>query len=150
MKNSFNAELLRARVFRFRQCTALLALALILLTGCKSKQSESGAAAGAVVTYDLVSIGGQNVPCQITHGQAKLNVISGVFRFGPGGECESSIEFLSANGQTFRKDVSGTYARYGEKVNFRWKRAGRTEGRITDDVFTMNNEGIVFSYKQTR
>ena len=150
MKTSFhaNAKTLRARALRF--FTAFLTLALVLVAGCKSKRPEPSSAGAQVETYKLISIDGQPVPCTIHHGQAKLNVKAGVFRFRPDGQCESSIEFLAPDGQTFRKDVSGTFARNGDKVTFQWKRAGRTEGTSAGDKFTMNNEGMAFSYTRER
>lgn len=150
MKTSFhaNAKTLRARALRF--FTAFLTLALVLVAGCKSKRPEPSSAGAQVETYELISIDGKAVPCTISHGQAKLNVKSGVFRFRPDRQCESSIEFLAPGGQTFQKDVSGTFARNGDDLNFQWKRAGRTAGTIAGDNLTMNNEGMVFSYTRQR
>ncbi|MGZ8940351.1 MAG: hypothetical protein ACXW32_14185 [Limisphaerales bacterium] len=148
-KISFNAKphSLSQSALRFCLFTTLLALTFVLFTGCKSHRVQQNAGAPAE-TYALISVDGQPVPCSVTHNGGNLKINSGVFRFRPDGHCESSIELVSPAGQPVRKNVTATYSRDGEALTFQWKGAGKTKGTLSGDVFTMDNEGMVFSYQR--
>jgi hypothetical protein len=46
------------------------------------------------------------------------------------------------------REVKATYTRQGSKLTMQWEGAGMTTGTVEGDMFTMNNEGMVFSYRK--
>jgi hypothetical protein len=45
-------------------------------------------------------------------------------------------------------EVKATYTREGPKLTMKWQGAGTTIGTVEGDIFTMNNEGMVFAYRK--
>ena len=44
------------------------------------------------------------------------------------------------------RTASTAYTRQGTELTMRWEGAGMTQGNLDGDTFTMNNEGMIFSY----
>ena len=97
--------------------------------------------------YTLVTVDGQKLPATVSHG-GELKVHSGVFTINSDGTCISKIVFSPPSGEKITREVKVTYTQDGSTLNMQWIGAGRTTGTIKGDTFTMNNEGMIFSYKK--
>jgi hypothetical protein len=97
--------------------------------------------------YTLVEVDGNTVPTTISHG-AELRILSGTFTITADKTCKSKITFRLPSDEEFRREVDATYTQNGSKLLMKWEGAGRTEGTIKGDTFTMNNEGMLFFYKK--
>jgi hypothetical protein len=56
--------------------------------------------------------------------------------------------FVPPSGQEVTREVSATYTRQGATLTMQWQGAGRTTGTLTDNTFTMDNEGMLFVYRK--
>jgi hypothetical protein len=56
--------------------------------------------------------------------------------------------FVPPSGAESTREVSATYMREGSQLNMQWKGAGKTSGTIKGNTFTMDNEGMVFTYQK--
>jgi hypothetical protein len=74
-----------------------------------------------------------------------MMVHSGSFTINADGTCSSEVAF---GPQKFTRKVKATYTQEGSTLKMKWKGAGWTKGTIKGDTFTMNNEGMIFSYKK--
>lgn len=130
---------------------ALLALALLALalTGCTSAPAPAGSnLAGFAGDYTLVSVDGKNVPCVVSHEGANLMVKSGLFTINTNGACRSQTVFCIVGGRDVHRVVDATYTVSGTELTMHWKGAGWTRGAVNGNIFTMNNEGMVFAYRK--
>jgi hypothetical protein len=126
----------------------LLALLLLLaLTGCKNTASTNAEIHPAGV-YTLVSVDGKSVPCDLTHEGASPTIKSGVFTVNADGTCRSLITFALPERGDMSREVKATYTRAGAELTMRWEGAGTTKGQLNGNQFTMNNEGMIFSYQK--
>lgn len=125
-----------------RTTTLVLTLAT-LLPACQPPAGVTGTPG----TYRLVSVDRRELPARVNHGQASLEIRQGTFTFAPDGTCQSSIRFVAPTGREVVRETSATYTQSGPDVSMRWKGAGRTEGRREGDLFTMTNEGMLFTYR---
>lgn len=119
----------------------------LVITACTNPNSASNNADSAGV-YALVSIDGKQVPANVSHDGAALQVRSGTFTINPDGTCRTKTIFVPASGAEISREVSATYIQEGSRLNMRWKGAGKTVGTIQGDTFTMNNEGMIFVYRK--
>jgi hypothetical protein len=129
---------------------ALSLLALLLLfasTGCKN-ETRAATAINAAGVYTLVSVDGKNVPCSLTHEGVAMIVKSGSFIINTDGSCISHSVFAVPPHQDINREVKATYTQQGAELTMRWQGAGTTKGQINGDEFTMNNEGMIFSYRK--
>ena len=129
---------------------ALLALAtllLIALTGCKSG-NDTTANIDPTGTYTLVSVDGKSVPCNLTHEGAAMTVNYGKFTINTNGTCVSLINFSVAGHPAINREVKASYTLSGAELTMKWERAGVTTGKVNGERFTMNNEGMIFSYQK--
>jgi hypothetical protein len=126
----------------------LLALILLLaLTGCESRSRDAEKSNPAGV-YSLISVDGQSVPCKLTHEGTTMTVKSGAFTISTNGSCSSQITFSVPPRGDMSRVVNATYTSRGAELTMRWEGAGVTTGNIRGNTFTMNNEGMVFSYQK--
>ena len=126
----------------------LLALFLVLAwTGCKH-QTTVAADINPAGTYTLMSVDGKPVPCALTHEGVNVTVKSGVFTISGDGTCSSKIIFSVPSQGDVNREVKASYKQQGAKLTMKWEGAGLTTGRVEGGTFTMNNEGMVFTYQK--
>ncbi len=97
--------------------------------------------------YTLITVNGSELPANISHGH-EMKVYSGVFTINADKTCNSEIIFGPPSGDKHTRLVKATYTQEGSKLHMKWIGAGQTKGTIKGDTFTMNNEGMIFSYKK--
>jgi hypothetical protein len=144
--NELNGNRLRS----LRRHPVLCLLAAALAVGCvgcgeKAKVAEQVNPAGV---YTLVSVDGKNVPCTVSHQGHEVDVKSGVFTINAEGTCSSDINFSIPSGGENRRAVKATYTLERSTLTMKWEGAGMTIGTVEGDTFTMNNEGMIFSYRR--
>ena len=127
-------------------CLVSLFLALAF-AGCK-QEVKVAADTNPAGTYALVSVDGNKVPCSVQHEGVKLGVKSGTFVISPDGTCSSQVVFTPPSGGDATRDVKATYTRDASKLTMKWEGAGTTTGTVEGNLFTMNNEGMVFTYQK--
>ena len=99
-------------------------------------------------TYTLVQVNGQQVPATLSHDGASTTVQDGAFTLSADGACRSRTTFV-VSGQEATRDIACTYGREGAKLTtFKWTGAGVTTGTVDGKTLTMDNEGVVLSYKR--
>ena len=125
----------------------LAVLALLAVTGCQSAATTSAKASPAGV-YTLVSVDGKAVPCNLAHEGAAMVVKSGSLTLNPDGTCRCLSTFCIPPHPDIQREVNATYTRDGAELTLRWQGAGTTQGTLQGDRFTMNNEGMIFSYRK--
>jgi hypothetical protein len=125
----------------------LLFSVALLSAGCggSSKVASDPSVAGV---YNLVTVDGQKLPATISHSGAQLEIRSGAMTINADGTCSSRMVFVPPSGREVTKDVIASYKQSGPNLTMRWERAGMTIGRVEDNTFTMNNEGMVLSYQR--
>lgn len=141
-------NLIRAFQFsiHFGRPWCLLPLLLgMVWTGCGSNQVQE---INPVGTYALVSVDGKKVPCAVTHEGNSLTVKSGTFIINADGTCATTTVFTVGDRPDISKEVKATYTRSGAKLTMKWQGAGMTLGTVEGDTFSMNNEGMMFSYRK--
>jgi len=77
-----------------------------------------------------------------------MTVQSGVFIINADGSCSSKVSFAVESGEELSREVKATYTREGSTLAMKWEGAGTTTGDVAEDTFTMNNEGMIFSYRK--
>jgi len=133
-----------------------LAAMLVALTGCEmtngSKETvETSADMNDIAgVYTLLAVDGINVPATVSHGNHQVMVYSGTFTINADRTCSCETIFGPPAGEKHTRNVDATYTLTGSTLNMKWKGAGWTEGTVKDDTFTMNNEGMIFSYKKDK
>jgi len=98
--------------------------------------------------YTLVAVNGLKVPMTLEHEGAKLVIRSGAFTINADGTCSSKMVFVPPSGQEIARVVKATYTRQGTTLSMQWEGAGTTNGTVEGDMFTMNNEGMVLTYRR--
>lgn len=126
----------------------LVAFALVLAAGCHpgAKVASDLDPAG---TYTLVSVNGQRVPATIDHEGTPLVVRKGTFVIRADGTCTSVVDFRLPTGAEAAREVKATYTRNGATLTMSWEGAGTNTGTLSGNGFTMENEGMLFSYRRT-
>lgn len=116
-------------------------------TGCKH---EAGGNANLDPTgvYALISVDGQNLPCNLSHEGASPTIKSGVFTINADGHCSSQITFSLPERGDMSREVRATYTSQGAELTMQWEGAGMTMGKVNGNSFTMTNEGMVFAYRK--
>lgn len=110
------------------------------------KQDESKI--DPVGEYTLISVDGKQLPAKVAKGDREIEVRSGVFTIKADGTCGTTTVFLAPNGKEINRKVKATYTQDANTLNMKWIGAGRTTGTINDDMFRMDNKGMIFSYKK--
>ncbi len=131
----------------------LLPLFMVMAcVGCKPETSKPETKAAAepnpVGNYTLVSVDGNQVPCEVKHEGATMTIKSGAFVINADGTCSSKMVFSVASRGEASREVKATYTREGSKLTMKWEGAGMTTGTVEGDTFTMNNEGMVLAYRK--
>ncbi len=124
--------------------------------GCKEgakvaadTQASAGAAdVNPVGNYALVTVDGNQVPCTVQHEGHTVAIKSGTFVINADGTCSSKLAFSLPSGGDAGREVKATYTRQGRTLTMRWEGAGTTTGTVQADTFTMNNEGMIFTYRR--
>ena len=98
--------------------------------------------------YALVTVNGQKLPATVSHEGNTLEIRSGTFTINPDGTCSSMMTFVPPNGKEVTLETKATYSAEGQKLNMQWQGAGRTTGTAAGNTFTMENEGMVFTYRK--
>ncbi len=127
------------------QSCLLPLLTVLVWAGCK-QGPKVAADINPVGSYALVSVNGSKVPCTVQHEAATLSVKSGTFTINADGTCSSKVVFSPPSGGDSSREVKATYTRQGSKLTMQWEGAGTTTGTVNGDTFTMNNEGMIFTY----
>ncbi|MHC4857293.1 MAG: TlpA family protein disulfide reductase [Planctomycetota bacterium] len=96
--------------------------------------------------YILVSVDETAIPGMVSHEGHDMMLYSGVFTIHAGGTCISQTVFSVPSGEKIKRQVNATYTQDGSTLNMQWEGAGRTMGVVEGETFTMNNEGMIFSY----
>lgn len=122
------------------------ALAL-LAVGCQ-QQPKSSTPPDATGTYTLATVGGQKLPCTPPHQGGAPEVRAGSITLQADGTFTSTMTYAGPGGQAGSRDFSGTYTRQGSSFKLQWKGAGTTTATLDGNIFTMNNEGLLFAYRK--
>jgi hypothetical protein len=139
---------------RFLQLCVLPLFMVVVWAGCKQEakvapDTENVAATAAdinpVGTYSLATVDGNKVPCTVQHEGHTMTIKSGSFIINADGTCSSKM-FLE--GRDAAIEVKAAYTREGPTLTMKWQGAGTTIGTVEGDMFTMNNEGMVFAYRK--
>ena len=125
---------------------------VVALTGCKSEAKAPGEKAASDIhpagIYTLVKVDGKPVPSVINHEGMDLTVQSGVFTINADGTCSSKVNFVVPSHGEASREVKATYTRQGATLTMQWEGAGMTTGTVAGNQFTMDNEGMVFTYQK--
>jgi hypothetical protein len=122
-------------------------LAVMVWTGCNPK-AKVAADINPVGSFALVSVDGNKVPSTVQHEGPPLTVKSGIFIISADGTCSSKVVFSPPSGGEVSREVKATYTRQGPTLTMKWEGAGTTTGTVDGDTFTMNNEGMIFTYQR--
>ncbi len=114
---------------------------------CHAQAATTGTADNREV-YRLVSVDGKPVPASVFHDGVTLEVREGTFTIHADGTCSSRIIMVPPSGREVVREVTATYVQQGPKLIMRWKGAGKTTGTVNDNTFTMNNQGMIFTYRK--
>lgn len=127
----------------------LLAILLLLaLTGCRNGTAATTASSDVTGVYTLVSVDDKALPCVLNHAGTTMTIQSGSFTITPEGRCISSIKLSVGSNKDMTKVTRATYIQSGAELTMQWEHAGTTRGRVVDNIFTMNNEGMIFIYRK--
>jgi len=58
------------------------------------------------------------------------------------------VSFSVEPSKEMTREVKAAYTQEGSTLTMKWEGAGTTTGTVHGDTFTMNNEGMVFSYRK--
>jgi hypothetical protein len=145
-QSEWNGEQQRATRPLLRWCVLPL-LMVAVVVGCKQEPKVT-ADSNPVGSYTLVSVDGNKVPCTVQHEGHNVAVKSGTFIINADGTCSSKSVFSVPPGGDVNRVVKATYTRESSNLTMRWEGAGTTTGTVEGDMFTMNNEGMVFAYRK--
>ena len=118
--------------------TILFFAFMLIATGAKGNDSAG--------IYTLAAVDGAKIPGTVSHGGHDMMLYLGVFTINADGTCVSQTVFGAPSGEKITRQVNATYTQDGSTLNMQWEGAGRTTGVIEGETFTMNNEGMIFSY----
>jgi hypothetical protein len=121
---------------------------LAVLIGCKEIARPTKIVANEpspAGVYELVAVDGVNIPGMIDHDGHEVMLHSGTFIINTDKTCISKTVFTS---EKIYREVKATYTQEGSTLHMQWIGAGRTEGTVEGDTFTMDNHGMIFVYKK--
>ena len=124
---------------------------LLVLAGCQRGGAPEVAGRGnadIAGTYALATVDGANLPYRVSQEHGKPEVRSGEFVIRQDGTCLSRITFALPGRPEGVREVEASYVRDGDRLEMKWKGAGRTFGQIEGHTFAMTNEGVVFVYRR--
>jgi hypothetical protein len=128
----------------------LLAIIIVVLslTGCSKTPQAGGESTNITGSYTLVSVDGKTVPCTVSHEGTDVTIKSGAMTINGDGTYKSESTFSIPQGRDINRVVEATYTVSGNELTMHWKGAGTTQGTVNSNTFTMNNEGMIFSYRK--
>jgi len=126
----------------------LLIVMLVALTGCETTSLTGTTANDPTGEYTLIAVDGLILPATVSHDGHDITVHSGTFTINADKTCVSKNVFSPSSGDKISREVKATYTQEGSTLNMRWIGAGRTKGTVKGNTFTMDNEGIILSYKK--
>ena len=129
------------------KASLLSVLMVMVCAGCK-QGGNVAADPHPAGTYTLVSVDSNKVPCDVEHEGHKLAIKSGAFILNADGTCSSRMVFTPPSHGDVTNVVKASYTREGQKLTMKWEGAGMTIGTVEGDTFTMNNEGMVLTYRK--
>ena len=97
-------------------------------------------------SFVLVKVEGQTLPARVNHDGTSIRVVSGQLEFTEDGGAMSETVFGPPNGGDIHRRVTANYTQIGDELLLRWEGAGVTKGLLEDGSFTMENEGMTFTY----
>jgi hypothetical protein len=110
------------------------------------KSADTNSIAGV---YILETVNGEKLSAAVTHEGNPLKIRSGAFTINADGTCSSKITVLPPSGEETTVVVKATYRQEGSKLNMQWQGAGSNTGTVDGKTFTMDNEGMIFSYQKS-
>ncbi len=128
---------------------AMAILAIACMAGGCGRPSSSDTENHLRGEFVLESVDGKNLPAQVAHDRATIEVRAGRITFEPEGVCVSLTTFVAPSGEEIHREVTADYDLDGAKVHMNWRDAGNTIGTMEGETFTMNNEGMVFRYRRS-
>jgi hypothetical protein len=131
-----------------KRLAALVLLSLAFSSIASAQPPASQPTPDITGTYTLVSVNGDDVPAVITHDDVSITIRGGSFVIKADGNCVSRMVILAPNGQEVAREVAGTYTRDGSKLTIQWQGAGTTEGAADGKTFTMDNAGMVLTFRK--
>jgi hypothetical protein len=99
--------------------------------------------------YILETVNGEKLSAAVAHEGSQLKIRSGAFTISADGTCSSKITVLLPSGEETTVVVKATYRQEGSKLNMQWQGAGSNTGTVNGNTFTMDNEGMIFSYQRS-
>ncbi len=127
---------------------AFLGICTALVSAGYKEETKVAAEPDPVGTYALVTVDGKQVPCAVEHDGHALTIKSGIFIINADGSCSSKMVFTPPSGGDATREVKATYTRQGATLTMKWEGAGTTTGNVEGNAFTMNNEGMLLSYRK--
>jgi hypothetical protein len=149
MKTKLNTQnTIRSAARNYLRVLCLVPLSVIAIAaGCKP-DAKIAPGPDPVGTYQLVSVDGKKVPCNVKHDQAELTIKAGTFIIQADGTCISKMAFSVESRGDASREVKATYTRQGSELTMKWEGAGTTVGTVQGSTFTMNNEGMVLVFSK--
>ena len=143
-----------------RRLPVLLAFGVLIVagTGCGTTVKEPlpvetaeirKSPADKIGNYELTAVNGIAIPATVSHDDAKIKVHSGVFAIRDDGTCSSKTVFSPPSAGKTTRVAHATYTRKDSNLVMRWRGAGTTTGTVDGETFTMDNHGIIFSYRRS-
>ena len=124
-------------------------LCVNFLSSCAITNKDDANEINPSGVYSLISVDGGMVPTTTLHGKQEVFVQSGTFTINSDDDtCISEVVFGPAPDRMQTRIVHATYTQKVNQLEMRWKGAGRTKGIVEGDIFTMNNEGMIFKYQK--
>ena len=133
-----------------RKTMVTLVVILAALTGCKPTDTTEAAAndPDPAGVYTIVTVDGIKIPGMVNHFVKDLMLYSGTFIINADKTCISKTVFSPPSGEKIPREVKANYTQEGSTLHMQWIGAGRTEGTVKGDTFTMDNHGMIFVYKK--
>jgi hypothetical protein len=98
--------------------------------------------------YTLITVNGAEVPATVVHDGREMKIHSGTFTINADGTCSSKMLYSFPSGPERTREVDATYTQSDSTLDMQWEGAGRTKGTVKGDTFTMNNAGMIVSYRR--
>jgi hypothetical protein len=99
-------------------------------------------------TYTLVAIDGNELPYTPSHVGGAPEIRSSTLTVDSDGTFTATMTYGMPSGDVISRDFSGTYTREGSIFSLQWTGAGRTSATLEGSTLTMDNEGMLFSYRK--
>jgi hypothetical protein len=137
-------------VFFRAHCPSALMLLFIglFLPACRQGTTVVSTNPEPAGTYALVSINGNKLPYTPPHEGGAPEVQSSAMTLKADGTFTSTVTYGMPGGKSSSHDFSGTFTCEDTRLTLRWNGAGLTILKLEGNSFTMDNEGILFTYRK--